>query len=819
MKAVIMAGGKGTRLRPLTCDLPKPMVPVLTYPVMEHIIMLLKQQGITEIAVTTFYLPRVLQDYFGDGEKWGVNLHYYIEESPLGTAGSVHNADEFLDETFIVISGDAITDFNLQEGIDFHREKGSDATLILSREEIPLEYGVVMTDEQGQIIRFLEKPNWGQVFSDTINTGIYVLEPEIFNLFDKGEKFDFSKDLFPLMLHKEMNLYGLPLNGYWNDIGNLVEFHKTQFDFLQGRINLPINSARQIGDRIWIEENVDIDNTAILRGPLYIGSGTRIGRNVFLEHSVIGKNNLVQSHSSIKNSVLWDNNYLGRHCELRGTIITDNNKIQDRASIFDHSALGRKVKVGREACIKPGVKIWPEKEIGEKAVVEHSIIWAPRWNKQLFSNMGVIGQGNIDITPEFTAKLASAYGSTLDKKRPVTVSADSYKISNALKRSFTGGLQTTGIDVVDLGDTTTPVARYGVGKLDAQGGVHIRVSYEDPQQIVIEFLNTNGANISSSDQKGIEKKFFAEDYRLGGLDEIGEYSYVTEINQGYLDGILQDFNVDIIRRNLFSVVVDYEYNNLFDILPSFLKKMNCQVLSARNFSGSDLPLSLEERLEISERLVNIIIENEADLGIIIDHNAENLNLVTDSGRVLNRSEHQVLISYILLEKGFDELYLPLNAPRVIADLAEDYGARITYTAVRPQVPMLKYFDSRVEEPPYFYPYLDAVYGLGLVLEKMAEENIGFDELLSKLPEFHLRNVEIPCRWQDKGRIMRHLTNNAGEETELIDGIRFTHDKGWALVIPDSEKPIFHIFAEGYDEEAADSLTGFYQEKLQKLLDS
>lgn len=196
MKSVIMAGGEGTRLRPLTCNIPKPMVPVVNKPVMEHIIELLRKYNLTDIAVTLQYLPNIIKNYFSDGREFDVNLRYYVEDKPMGTAGSVKNAEDFLDDTFVVISGDALTDIDLKKAIDFHFSKKSMATLVLKKVEIPLEYGVVVTDEDGRITRFLEKPSWGEVFSDTVNTGIYILSPEVLKYYNKNEIFDFSKDLF-----------------------------------------------------------------------------------------------------------------------------------------------------------------------------------------------------------------------------------------------------------------------------------------------------------------------------------------------------------------------------------------------------------------------------------------------------------------------------------------------------------------------------------------------------------------------------------------------------------------------------------------------
>ena len=815
-----MAGGQGSRLRPLTCDLPKPMVPIVNYPVMEYIIELLKAQGITEIAVTSFYMPETIEDYFGNGEKWGVELHYFIEEEPLGTAGSVHNADEFLDETFVVISGDAITDFNLKTALDFHNNQNADATLVLAKEDIPLDYGVVMTDDDGKVVRFLEKPNWGQVFSDTINTGIYILEPSIFELFDKNQKYDFSKELFPLMLNKGMNLYGLALEGYWNDIGSIEEYHHTQFSLLNGEIDLPLKACCVVDDGLWMEDGVELDESVEIEGTVYIGEGSKIAAGTILKDCIIGRNCRIASNASIKNSIIWDNNLLESNVEIRGAILANNITVKQGAAIFDMTALGRDVIVGKDSRLKPGIKIWPEKEIDDGTVVDTSIVWPVHWSRNIFSNIGIVGDSNIDITPEFISNVAVAYGSTLSKDSDLIVSCDAYNISNALKRAMISGLQAAGINVVDIGECISSVVRYSITNLEAQGGAHIRISAKDPNRTVVEFLNKHGVNISVNEQKGIEKKFFTKDYNRVFINEIGEFAYAPEMMRKYLDELLDSIKADEIKRNYFSVVVDYEHDNLGDVLPLFLRRLNCQLLSTRNYSVEGLPMSMKKRLEARHRVARIMKDNKSDIGIIIDHNGEEINLINKQGESLSRTEYQVLISYILLERGIKYLPLPVNSPGIIESLAEEYGADVEYTPINPQVAMNKYYQNNKEtktEILKFYPYADALAGLALIMEQMAIDNVNLDQLLNRLPEFYLNNAEIDCDWKSKGRVMRNLSQEGDKETELIDGIKFKHDKGWALVVPDSERPVFHIYAEGQDIETAESLTGFYLDKVKEII--
>src|SRR3712207_3869755 len=209
MRAVLMAGGSGTRLRPLTCDLPKPMVPILNRPIAQHIVNLLRRHRITEIIATLHYLPDVMRDYFQDGSDFGVQMTYAVEEDqPLGTAGCVKNIAELIDRTFIVISGDSITDFDLTAAIEFHKRKKSKATLVLTRVPNPIEFGVVITDEEHRIRRLLEKPSSSEIFSDTVNTGTYILEPEVLEYMPENQEYDFSKELFPLLLEKGEPMYG-----------------------------------------------------------------------------------------------------------------------------------------------------------------------------------------------------------------------------------------------------------------------------------------------------------------------------------------------------------------------------------------------------------------------------------------------------------------------------------------------------------------------------------------------------------------------------------------------------------------------------------
>ncbi len=220
IKAVLMAGGFGTRIQPLTNSIPKPMLPIVDIPMMEHIVNKLRHSGIEEIVILLYFKPEVIEEHFGDGSRWGVRITYALPDEDYGTAGAVGYAREHLDTTFMVVSGDLVTDFDLDRIIDYHRRKASKLTITLTPVEDPLQFGVVITDKSGRIERFLEKPSWGEVFSDTINTGIYLIEPEILAYIPANSAYDFSKDLFPRLMEEGIDLWGCSVEGYWRDVGN-----------------------------------------------------------------------------------------------------------------------------------------------------------------------------------------------------------------------------------------------------------------------------------------------------------------------------------------------------------------------------------------------------------------------------------------------------------------------------------------------------------------------------------------------------------------------------------------------------------------------
>ncbi|MDR3643585.1 MAG: NDP-sugar synthase [Clostridia bacterium] len=319
MKAVIMAGGEGTRLRPLTCDCPKPMTRLCGRPVIEYILDLLKANGVTEAAVTLRYLPEAIRGQFPDGDYQGMKLSFFEEDEPLGTAGSVKNAAGILDDDFIVISGDSLCDFGLAAAVEYHKKKKAAATLLLSHVADPREYGLVVTEPSGRVRGFVEKPGWAQAITDAVNTGIYIISPDCLKLIPDGKMFDFAKDLFPLLMERGMPVYGCETDGYWCDIGDIGAYTSCQLDMLEGRVECRLPGARQGG--VQLKDGRPGGGYRILP-PVYIGSNVRIGNDAVIGPSaVIDDGCTIGAGATVKNSILLPEAYIGERCELRGALV------------------------------------------------------------------------------------------------------------------------------------------------------------------------------------------------------------------------------------------------------------------------------------------------------------------------------------------------------------------------------------------------------------------------------------------------------------------------------------------------------------------
>lgn len=684
MRAVLMAGGSGTRLRPLTCDLPKPMVPILNRPIAEHIINLLKRHQITEVIATLHYLPDVLRDYFQDGSDFGVQMTYAVEEDqPLGTAGCVKNIAELLDETFLVISGDSITDFDLTAAIAFHKQNKSKATLILTRVPNPIEFGVVITDKEARIRRFLEKPSSSEIFSDTVNTGTYILEPEVLDYLPANIECDFSKDLFPLLLAKDEPMYGYIAQGYWCDVGHLDAYREAQYDALDRKVNLDF-AYKEVSHELWVGQNTYIDQTAVIETPAVIGDNCRIGARVQIEAgTVIGDNVTIGADANLKRPIVWNGAFIGDEAHLSACVISRGTRVDRRAHVLEAAVVGSLSTVGEEAQISPGVRVWPSKKIESGAVLNINLIWGNTAQRNLFGQRGVQGLANIDITPEFAVKLGSAYGSTLKPGSKVTVSRDQRNISRMVTRSLIAGLMSVGIDIQNLDATAIPIARTVIPTMSVVGGIHVRVHPDRPDYILIEFMDAKGINITKALEKKIEGAYFKEDMRRALIHEIGDVSYPSQVMDRYCTAFEKLLHVHTLRNSRAKVVIDYVYAVSGAVLPQMLDKFGADAV-VLNASVNKTAMSITDREGLLTQLGHVVEALKANFGVQVSANGEQLILVDESGfPIRGEMLTALMVDMILTANPRGTVVVPVHASSAIEQVARRHDGRVIRTKANP----------------------------------------------------------------------------------------------------------------------------------------
>ena len=559
MKAIIMAGGFGTRLRPLTINLPKPMVPIGNIPMMEHVVNLLKKNGFDDLVSLLFFQGDEIKSHFGDGHKFGIKMEYLQPTDDYGTAGAVRCADDFIDDTVLVISGDVLTDFDLSKAVRWHRDKHADATILLTRVENPLPYGIVITDDDGHIVQFLEKPSWGEMFSDTINTGIYILEPHTVRLIPPSTNFDFSQNLYPLMLSKKMGLYGLIMDGYWKDVGNVDEYTRAHTDLLSGNINLDLGTEkRKVGDAdLFVGRNVQIGSEVEFGGVIVLGDDSLIADGVKITNSVIGPKARIGEKASIGRSVIWPDVIVGAESHLQQSIVCTGSHIGENVALLDNVIVSDGCKVGNGATVKANCKIWPGKTIDDGAIVSASLVWGDKWNRELFTQSKVSGLALTEITPDMAVKLGAAFGAFLGAGKQVITSRDASDTSRLLKRAMIAGFLAAGVDVDDIEVMPPPVVRYALRNGTYAAGVYIRHNPSDYRTIDIIVFNGDGLDMPTAKLKKIERMFFGEDFRRASLGEIGHLDMPAGVLENYREDFLRAMDSEIVSKAGFKVVIDY----------------------------------------------------------------------------------------------------------------------------------------------------------------------------------------------------------------------------------------------------------------------
>jgi len=827
MKAVVMAGGEGSRLRPLTSNMPKPLVPVAGRPIMEHILLHLRRHQLRDVVATVQYLGAQIRNYFGDGSEQGVALTYSVEDSPLGTAGSVMLARQQLNETFVVISGDSLTDIDLGAAARFHRERKALATIVLKPVPNPLEYGVVVVDEGGAVQRFIEKPSWGEVISDLANTGIYILDPAVFNFFRPGEVTDWSGDVFPRLLKEGEHVFGWIADGYWEDVGSHAAYVKANFDCLDGKVKVQLPGERT-GESIWIHPDAEVFPGARVDGPALIGAGAKVRAGAWVNGpAVLGAYTTVDSGVKISNSIIWDHSYIGLNSRLRGAVVCRGVTVKNGCLLEEGAVIGSEVVIGSGSTVNANVRIWPNKEVEPGAVVHESIIWAGSWKRGLFSSYGLNGLINIELTPEFASRLGAAIGALTPKGTEIAFSRDYTRSARMIGRALMSGIISAGSNVIDLSVLPAPVCRYWA-RHNHVSAVHVQTSPVDPRAGDVRIFDDLGLDIDKRSERKLEGLFFREDIRRVSHYEMGRITRREQQIDRYLEDMLAKLDLEAVRGAAFKVVIDYNNGAAAMVLPQILRELNCTVIPL-NAAPAEIVMEQDEP-SFHAHLAEIgVIPSavKAKLGVFIDSPGERCFIVDETGSVLDHHAAFAVLTRLALMAKPGMVLGPASSSLAFTVIADELHSRFVPTKMTPGAVLraAQHAEAVLASDggggycwPDFAISFDAIFTIARVLEMLAHTGTSLGALRTRIPEVTHRVALEFCPWEVKGRVMRTMMErHLKDRVDLTDGVKVFVDDGWVLVAPDADRPEYYVIASTTSAEHTNRLVDEYSALVRSVV--
>lgn len=828
MKAVIMAGGFGTRIQPLTTSLPKPMLKVVNVPMVEHILQKVIKAGIKEVVILLFFKPEIVKNYFQDGKKWGVKISYILPDADYGTAGAVGQARDILKgEPFIIISGDLVTDFDLKEIISFHKKKKSLLTIALTPVENPLQFGVVITDKNSKIIKFLEKPSWGEVFSDTINTGIYILEPDILEFVPTSGDYDFSKDLFPALMQAQIDLWGCRVEGYWRDVGNPQSYRDVHGDILNKKIEFEFEgeSVKYKNGHLHTKTQ-DLPDSLTVTGEVIIGKNAKIGENVTISKSSLGDNVTIVDNTVLNGCVVWDNVSIGKNCEINKAVICSNAKIKDNVEIKKGAIIAENVKVLSNVEIRQDVTIWPDKKIEKGAIVSRNVVWGNSFKANVFNKGRVIGVANLELTGEIADKLAEAFASIFPIGSNIYVSRDYHQASGMIKRFVVGGVLAVGVNALDLRSVPANVMRHKLLLDDnVVGGIHVRQSVEDPYKTEISFYTSEGMHIDSKISDAVQRIYFREQFRRVEFTQIGSITYIEGVKAQYIqdvDRLIGEFDADNKPR----IVVDLMYGMTSDIYPQILNHFNIDAIMLNAYASQERLVQLSDRIEDSrQKLSKIVTSLNLDLGIFMYPNGQKAEYVCRDGYLLE--DHCLLLTVLCLlnkeEKNY-KVYLPAWAPDFMDERLKNL--KITKGKLMgKKASFINQFDLLADVSGLFAFtefgwQTDAIYSSVKLMQLLCNHKVTLKEMRESVPDFYYRHIDIEVKLNKKGTIMRKFLEDSKEKkTTHEDGIKINLNKtDWVLLIPDDYYDSVHLYIQAASKDVGEKISREFEEKIQTWID-
>lgn len=804
-----MAGGAGTRLRPLTTAVPKALLPIVGEPMLERVVRLLAEHGVDRCVVTLQHQASVVLKYFGADRVEGVGLRFLTEPRPLGTAGSVRYAQTWLDDDdVLVISGDCLTDMDIGELHRRHVESGAVLTIALAHRSDPRNYGVVTIDDSGRVVSMVEKPTWGEVADDTVNTGVYIVSPRVLELISVDEPTDWAQDVIPALLTRGDLVLGVVMDGYWEDVGTFGSYSRAQRDVLDGRVRSRVD-AFEVAPGVLVATGAELSPDAVVRPPVYIGPFAKIEADAVVgPYSVVGTNALIRARAIVDHSVLHPNVFVGNDADLRGSIVGRASEIRHGARVLEGAVIADGCTVMDGAVIGTDVMIYPGKTIDEGTVVDESVVWESPSQRQVFSDNGVRGIVNVDMTPERIVRLAAAFATTLPKGATVTVGRDHSRAARALNRALAGALTAAGLNIRDLRAVTTALVRNDTARY-SDGGVILRTTPGRPDSIDVMFLNAHGGEISSAQRESIERIFTRKEFRRPLPSDIGDIRTPHRVLDDYANDVEAVIQMDAIRRAHPRLVVDAGGGPSVGVLSIIMGRLGLDALTVGAAMEEEAAADQQPYREAAlRRLSGLVVSSGSRIGARLGPTGERLSIVDELGRVIDDGRMLlIMLDLMAASRHSGSVAVPVTTSRLAEQVAAFHGTavrrigagRASLAAAADEPDVILAGDGRGRFVlPALGPGPDAVSALMMLLALMADTELSLSQLNARIPATTVLSRTVTVPWHRRAAAMRSVRQAAeGLELDTLDGLRMVEaDGSWCLVLPDDDQACLTLYAEG-----------------------
>lgn len=784
MRALIISDSGGTRLRPITCSIPKLCMPIVGRAAVCHTLRLLHRHNITEVALCSDYLQNEAAKSIQ-------------KDIPSDICVKILKRDElsaFLssDDT-VIISGSIITDINLDEMTESHKKSDAAATLALRPHADFIEYGIASVDSSMRISLYNRAS-----YSDFEGRKMSFMGIMILSKAANLKSFDGICTIAQNAVHGTGAAFGYIANGYIKDISDVDAYLKCNRDFLDKKVNLPFPcDEKEPG--VWIDKDAQIVCGSVITPPIYIGANTVINRGARIEaYSVIGEGVNIGSLASIKRSVIMDNANISAGAALRGTIICKNAGAGTESMLYEGSILGEGSVLGAHCLLKQGVRIWPQKRIEDESIISSNIIWENMSAQSMFYEGCVTGKINSMLTPEFCASLGCSAGKLLGKK--IAISESGMPSAAMLKAAVCAGLQSFGSEVYDFGEQPLPITRRGIRFHKLDGGISISAFVKDDELYAsIDILNSYGGNVDSDVLSELEGLVISGEIKRAPAKEVFDVQYLFEYKLYYLKQLINDIHS---KHMGMKVLIKCNSDWAKRLLESASSDLGCTFVF----------LSSVDDNEFSTR----VYKGDYSLGVIIDYKCENIEIVTNEGHILSRFDYGMLVSLIIM-KSFPKatIYVPHSYPEELETLADKYGAAIKRTRLSaPSV--MKELTAQNDEMLFrqFIYHFDALGALVSLLDFLFTSKASLNDLLYELPQGYITESSVGCSRKMQSEMLKNFfVANVGTITEYDDSVKLTFDNGWALVVPNKNKAEIRVISHSYSEEYAREISAACIDKL------